>query len=92
MKSQIDKVFYSEKYKLISHVINFLYLKESKGDNVFNINVRRSILVHNNDTRYFDKRSFFNKNRQSNENNNSVRRSFFNEESCFHKCNRLTKN
>ena len=61
MKSQVDKVFYFEEYKLISRVINLLHFKESKGDDVFNINVRRSILVHNNDTRCFDKRSFSNR-------------------------------
>ena len=54
MKSQIDKIFYFEKYKLMSRVINLFYFKRNKGDCVFNINMRRSILVHNNDMRYYD--------------------------------------
>ena len=78
MKSQVDKVFYFEKYKLILRVINLFYFKGSKDDNVFNINVGRSIFVYNGDTsktyivfaRRFDKRSFFN------------------EGSCFNKCDK----
>ena len=49
----------------MSRLISFLHLKKSKNDNVFNINVRRSILVHNNDIKYFDKRSFLNKENKS---------------------------
>ena len=66
MESQIDKVSYSEKYELMPRVINLLHFKGSKGDDVFNINVRRPILVHSDDTnktyivfaRRFGRRSF----------------------------------
>ena len=70
MKSQIDKVFYFEKYELMSRIVSFFHFKRNKNDCVFNIDMRRSILVHNNDTRNYDKRSFFN------------------EESCFNKCDK----
>ena len=61
MKSQVDNVSYFEKYELMSRVINFFHFKKSKGDGVFNINMKRSIFVYNSDTRCFDKRSFLNK-------------------------------
>ena len=101
MKSQIDKIFYFKKYELMSRVINFLHFKRSKGDDVFNIDVRRSIFVYNSDMRCYIKRTFFNKrnkNRRSsksrrfNENDNFIRRSFSNEGSCFYKYNCLTRN
>ena len=81
MKSQINKVFYFKEYKLMSRVISFLYLKRSKDDNVFNINMKRSILVYNGDTSktciVFARRF--------------VKRSFLNEGSYFRKCDCLTK-
>ena len=61
MKSQVDKIFYFKKYKLMSRIVKLLYFERSKGDCVFNIDMRRSILVHNNDTRDYDKRSFSNR-------------------------------
>ena len=96
MKSHVDKVFYFEEYELMSRVVNLLHFKKSKNDCVFNIDMRRSILVHNNDMRDYDKRSFsnnrrFSKSRRFNGNNSFVRRSFFSGESCFYKCNRLTR-
>ena len=80
----------------MSRVINLFHLKKSKDDCVFNIDMKRSIFVHNNDTRYCDKRSFFDnrrfsRNRRFSENDSFMRRNFLNEESCFHKCNRLIK-
>ena len=70
MKSQVDKIVYLKKKKLMSRVINLLYFKRNKNDNVFNIDVRRSILVYNDEMRYnktfivfakrFVKRSFLN--------------------------------
>ena len=60
MKSQINKVFYFKENKLISRVVNLFRFKENKDDCVFNIDMRRSIFVHNSDTRCCDKKSFFN--------------------------------
>ena len=65
----------------MSRVINLLHFKKSKNDNIFNINVKRLILVYNEDinkTYIIFARRF-------------VKKSFFNEESCFRKYNRLTK-
>ena len=51
MKSQINKIFYFKEHKLMSRIVKVLYFKGSKDNNVFNIDVRRLILVYSDNAR-----------------------------------------